>query len=164
MLLGPITVGNQTTEYISKPVVIKERVGVKPYARVFDEKQLKCLTDNIYFEARNEKDVGKKAVAFVTLNRIKHSKYPDTICEVVYHRTNKYNCQFSWTCTKSHKIKYPELYKRCKKIAMYVLMNHEYMSDVTNGAIYFRRHNAKQHWEKNIKVTFSTRNHVFYKI
>lgn len=164
LILGPITVGSLPPTKINKPVILEERVGIKPYTDVFDDKQLKCLTDNIYFEARNEKDVGKKAVAFVTLNRTKDNDYPNTICGVVYHKTNKYNCQFSWTCTKSRAIKYPDLYKKCKQIAVNVLMNYGHVPDVTKGATYFRRHNVRQHWERNIKVTFTTRNHVFYRI
>ena len=145
-------------------VVEQQRVGVKPYTRILDERQVKCLADNIYFEARNEKDIGKKAVAFVTLNRIGRPEYPNTVCDVVYHKTSRYNCQFSWTCTKNRKILYPYLYNRSKQIAKQVLMDYGYVKDVTNGATFFRRHNAKQHWERNIKVTFTTRNHVFYKI
>jgi len=55
-------------------------------------KEIKCLADNIYFEARNESVKGQVAVASVTKNRVKSKHYPNTICKVVWeHR------QFSWT-------------------------------------------------------------------
>ena len=34
------------------------------------KKQVTCLAENIYFEAANEPYKGKKAVAFVTINRL----------------------------------------------------------------------------------------------
>ena len=35
------------------------------------QKQVTCLAENIYFEAAHETEEGKKAVAFVTLNRVR---------------------------------------------------------------------------------------------
>ena len=67
-------------------------------------KQLKCLTDNVYFEAATESYEGKLAVAQVTINRANNPKFPSTVCEVVYQRSyvNKLLvCQFSWTCLKN---------------------------------------------------------------
>ena len=57
--------------------------------------ELRCLADNIYFEAKGESFKGKLAVAVVTLNRVKSGNYPNTICKVVYQPY-----QFSWTKTK----------------------------------------------------------------
>ena len=64
--------------------------------------EIECLTRNIYFEAATEDGFGKLAVAMTTLNRVRHSKFPNTICGVVYqgprikHKT--WACQFSWFC------------------------------------------------------------------
>ena len=54
--------------------------------------ELHCLALNIYHEARSEKDQGKRAVAEVTLNRVRSAKFPNSICRVVWQRG-----QFSWT-------------------------------------------------------------------
>jgi spore germination cell wall hydrolase CwlJ-like protein len=51
-----------------------------------------CLQQNIYFEARNQSRLGQVAVAWVTLNRLESSRYPNTICGVVWQ-----DRQFSWT-------------------------------------------------------------------
>lgn len=64
-----------------------------PYYRV-DDTELLCMAKNIYHEARNQSDEGKQAVAFVTMNRVSHVDYPDTVCDVVYEPY-----QFSWTLT-----------------------------------------------------------------
>ena len=64
-------------------------------------KEFNCLVKNIYYEARGEPLVGKVAVGIVTMNRVRHIDYPDTICKVVYQSK-----QFSWTNVpmKKHKI------------------------------------------------------------
>ena len=59
---------------------------------------LKCLTQAIYYEAANESDLGKRAVAQVVLNRMRHPAYPDSVCGVVYQGANARVCQFSFTC------------------------------------------------------------------
>lgn len=62
---------------------------------------LKCLTQAIYYEAANETARGKRAVAQVVLNRLRHPAYPSSVCGVVYEGVNKPVCQFSFTCDGS---------------------------------------------------------------
>lgn len=83
-------------------------------------KEIYCLAANSYFEARGEPFDGKIAVAQVVMNRVKSSKYPNTICGVITEgpvreswktkkdltlpaEERKYyavrdKCQFSWYC------------------------------------------------------------------
>lgn len=61
-----------------------------------------CLTSAIYYEAGNELAQGKRAVAQVILNRVRHPAYPKTICGVVYQGSErKTGCQFTFTCDGS---------------------------------------------------------------
>lgn len=62
---------------------------------------LKCMTQAIYYEAANEPAQGKRAVAQVVLNRMRHPAYPTSVCGVVYDGANKRVCQFSFTCDGS---------------------------------------------------------------
>jgi len=58
-----------------------------------------CLTKAVYHEARGEPEAGQWAVAQVILNRVKHHKYPNSVCGVVYQNAHKANrCQFSFAC------------------------------------------------------------------
>ncbi|WP_336985692.1 cell wall hydrolase [Altererythrobacter aquiaggeris] len=61
----------------------------------------KCLTQAIYYEAANESVAGKRAVAQVVLNRLRHPAYPASVCGVVYEGVNRPVCQFSFTCDGS---------------------------------------------------------------
>ncbi|MXP14754.1 cell wall hydrolase [Altererythrobacter confluentis] len=62
---------------------------------------LKCMTQAIYYEAANEPVQGKRAVAQVVLNRMRHPAYPSSVCGVVYDGATKPVCQFSFTCDGS---------------------------------------------------------------
>lgn len=57
-----------------------------------DLTETECLALNIYHEARGETVLGRQLVAQVTMNRVEHSGFPDTVCGVVRQRR-----QFSWT-------------------------------------------------------------------
>jgi len=61
----------------------------------------KCLTQAVYYEAANEPLAGKRAVAQVVINRLRHPAYPNSICGVVYEGVNDPVCQFSFTCDGS---------------------------------------------------------------
>ena len=150
------------SSYAPYQVKIKEKVGLAPYAKVLDEKQLKCLTDNIYFEAGNQKDIGMKAVALTTLNRLKHEEFPDTICEIVHQKIDNV-CQFSWVCTKNLRVKDYYSYNRARKMAKLVLMNYGYMYDITKGATFFHRNDVRPPWNKHKRTVIIGR-HLFYKL
>lgn len=62
-----------------------------PIQPVFDAKEVHCLAEAIYHEARGEPFAGKEAVAIVVLNRKAHPEFPDTICKVVHEKG-----QFQW--------------------------------------------------------------------
>ena len=64
-------------------------VGVVDFKEKID-----CMTANIYHEARGESIKGQYAVAHVTMNRVHHEQFPDTVCEVVFQPK-----QFSWSHT-----------------------------------------------------------------
>lgn len=63
---------------------------------------LQCLTQAIYYEARNQSADGQRAVAQVVLNRVRHPDYPDSVCGVVFQGSQRATgCQFSFTCDGS---------------------------------------------------------------
>ena len=70
-----------------------------PKARADNHLALAC---NIYWEASNQSVDGQLAVAFVTMNRVLSTHYPNTFAEVVWQhklgkRTRREIAQFSWT-------------------------------------------------------------------
>jgi len=62
---------------------------------------LLCLTQAVYYEAGYEPIEGRRAVAQVVLNRMRHPAYPKSVCGVVYQRNSTPVCQFSFVCDGS---------------------------------------------------------------
>jgi len=46
--------------------------------------ELMCLATAIFFEARDQPITGQEMVAEVILNRVEHSRFPNSVCDVVY--------------------------------------------------------------------------------
>lgn len=131
----------------------------------FIEKQLACLTKNIYWEAASEPFEGKVAVAQVTLNRVESGKFADTVCGVVYQKTSlnsKSVCQFSWFCENNHLVKtvHQPLYRESEEVAKMVLLEGFRLKSV-NEALYYHADYVNPKWNK-LKVSQIGR-HVFYK-
>ena len=113
-------------------------------------KDVKCLATAIYHEANTESLQGKKAVANVILNRVKHSDYPNTVCGVISQKS-----QFSWYRKVKHNHTDETL-----TIAREMLNKRR---DNTNGALFF--HSGKNpHWTKKMKMTKQIGNHKFYRL
>ncbi|NBB51808.1 cell wall hydrolase [Rhizobium sp. CRIBSB] len=96
----------------SSPRVALRRVSLGsagPVARPFRlenaldaSRDLECLTQAVYYEARGEGRDGMRAVAQVVLNRVRHAAFPKTVCGVVFQGAGRRTgCQFSFTCDGS---------------------------------------------------------------
>ena len=59
---------------------------------------LLCLTQAVYYEAGFEPLEGRRAVAQVVLNRLRHPAFPKSICGVVYQGAGTGTCQFTFVC------------------------------------------------------------------
>ena len=128
------------------------------------ERQLRCLTQNIYWEAASEPFEGKVAVAQVTLNRAASSKFPNDVCQVVYQKNVVYSkvvCQFSWYCDGTHRVKpvYQPLYRESEEVAKKVLLENFRLPSLKN-AMYYHADYVQPGWGK--KPIAKIGHHVFY--
>lgn len=103
--------------------------------------QLDCLALNIYREAGYEPFEGKVAVGQVTMNRVKDSRFPNTVCEVVYEKNvfkSRTICQFSWYCDSRHRNKpvYHIAYRESYHVAKKVLLEDYRLSKLENALFY----------------------------
>lgn len=137
---------------------------------MYNWKDITCLARNIYFEARNESILGQHMVAWVTVNRVKHKKWPDNVCGVVYEKHwvrkyRKYVGQFSWTNHMRDKKAYnKKAYKRAVLIAKDTL-NEFYTGgeDLSNGALFYHADYVNPSWNKNVVKLAQIDTHIFYK-
>lgn len=124
-------------------------------------KELYCLTKNIYHEAAYEPIKGRKAVALVTMNRLKNkNKFKkSSICGVVWAHK-----QFSWTLFPwTWKVTDKKAFMEAKQIAREVLRGNTY--DFTNGATHYYNYNiVRPKWSSKGYDRKVIGNHVFMKI
>lgn len=129
------------------------------------DRQLRCLAQNVYWEAGTETFEGKVAVAQVTLNRTRSNNFPHDICNVVYQKSvlaDKVICQFSWYCDRNVKFRpvHPPLYRESEIVARKVLLE-GFKLDSVNEALYYHADYVNPAWKK-AKVAKIGR-HIFYK-
>ncbi len=125
------------------------------------KKQIDCLAKNIYYEAGNQSDDGKIAVALVTMNRVKSGDYANSVCNVVKEKHGNV-CQFSWWCENKSKIMDRNMFIRSRDVALYVYLNHDKVSDITKGATFYHADYVQPGWDK-LKKTTKIGAHIFYK-
>ena len=128
------------------------------------ERELKCLAQNIYYEAGYEPFEGKVAVAQVTLNRMESGKFPDDVCGVVYQKNALYGttiCQFSWYCEQPaiRKPTNPAAFNESMAVAKKVLLE-GFRLDGLKNAMYYHADYVSPKWGKE-KIGHIGR-HIFY--
>ena len=85
-------------------IIILGMIFFSSIAYAEEDKELKCLAEAVYHEARSESFTGQLAVANVIIERANLSKFPNTICKVVhagkYWKGNivRNKCAFSYYC------------------------------------------------------------------
>lgn len=141
------------------------------------QREMVCLAENIYFEARNEPIEGMYAVAFVTMNRVHSGSFPNTICDVVKQKTKvesignqRVVCQFSWYCEPKPKHisqnrlltkDTNQVYNEILRLSIFFYANYERMKDPTKGALFYHADYVNPKW-KNVQKTVQIGRHIFY--
>lgn len=123
--------------------------------------EVKVLALNMYHEARGEGPDGMQMIGEVTLNRVERPEYPNTVCDVVYQRS-----QFSWVSKKkNHNPSEDETWAEALAIAE-GLLNGD-IDRFDNGATHFLnpdRLSKMPNWSSRLDKVGSIGNHVFYRL
>lgn len=122
----------------------------------FDERDLNCLAEAIYHEARGESTRGQAAVAEVILNRVDSRQFASSVCGVVNQPS-----QFSYTIGGRKKIGNKAAYLRARDIARNALSGAPRV--LTGGATYFHTPAVSPSWARRFKRTVQIGQHIFYR-
>lgn len=127
------------------------------------KRQLACLAEAIYYEARGESIEGQIAVAEVILNRADSRIFPNTVCEVIAQGASRLNsCQFSYKCDGV-----PEQMAdaQARKIARDVAILHikGERRGITDGATHYHADYVSPYWAKRLHKTTKIGQHIFYR-
>jgi len=141
-----------------------------------DKPQVECLAKNIYFEAGNQSDLGKEAVAWVTLNRVDSKSYPKNICGVVTQARKdsngnpiRHKCQFSWYCDgKSDAIPTnvieQKIWEKSQVIAQRVFYEWKNgYNDPVDGATHYHADYVNPYWAASLDKVVKIDDHIFYR-
>ena len=110
------------------------------------------------------------AVSDVVMNRVKDSRYPDTICEVVKQAKldstgfpKRHKCQFSWFCDgKADVPTNAEAWERSRKLARDIYLHKAYIG-ITEGATHYHANYVKPKWRLSLDRTTRIGSHIFYR-
>ena len=135
------------------------------FANIPDEvdKQHYCLAQAVYFEARGESIDGQFAVARVILNRVNDTRYPESICGVVFQNKNWVDaCQFSFACdASSDQPKEPAAWAMSRRIAN--LARADFLPDTSGDATHYHADYVSPDWSQRLLQTAQVGRHIFYR-
>jgi N-acetylmuramoyl-L-alanine amidase len=123
-------------------------------------KQIICMAKNLYYEAASESFEGKLAVAQVTMNRANSSKFPSTVCDVVYQKTGS-TYQFSWVGENVGPVKNKYAWEECLIVARKALTQSRLHDTIyKTKSMYYHNTSVSPAWK--LKYVAKIGNHLFY--
>ena len=118
--------------------------------------EMQCLAGTVYFESKGETLQGQLAVARVVLARVASSRFPNSICGVVFQRS-----QFSFVRGgKMPPIRTGHRHWRNAVAIAKIAMNDGWESPV-EGALFFHARYVSPGWRLTRLATID--NHIFYR-
>ena len=128
--------------------------------------ELQCLALNIYFETRASSLADAMSVSDVVLNRVNSTKFPNSVCDVVYEGIEKgrHKCQFSWYCDgKSDTPKNKTAWEKSRKYARDIYIYGRYIG-ITEGATHYHANYVKPYWAPTLDRITRIGSHIFYRL
>ena len=123
---------------------------------------LLCLTQAIYYEAGFEPADGRRAVAQVILNRMRHPAFPKSVCGVVYQGAGSPVCQFTFVCDGSL-YRAPALgaWRQAQDIARKALGG--YVEPSVGAATHYHADYVAPRWAPMLAKITKIGAHIFYR-
>jgi spore germination cell wall hydrolase CwlJ-like protein len=137
--------------------VIEKDITIKSPTENYrnSDTELYCLARVVFFEARSQSDVGKLAVADVTINRTASPNFPKSICGVI-----KQHGQFNW---KVREIKIKELGEWQKALVIAKKAVQHPNAILPKNVFYFHVDRiSPPKWTRNLKRFIHIEDHIFY--
>jgi len=164
-------------KYISAASVLL--VSIYAYAIDYDyviSQDEHCMALNIYHEARSDNLAGKFAVADVVINRVYDTRYPNTVCGVIYQGDHKPSwkdpntlvpvrnrCQFSWYCDGKSDHPYDgDAWRESVLISTQIMGDGKYRG-LTEGATHYHADWIEPYWAPTLQQVGTIGSHIFYR-
>ncbi|WP_300973031.1 cell wall hydrolase [Sphingomonas sp. LHG3406-1] len=126
------------------------------------DRALTCLTQAVYYEAGFEPVEGRRAVAQVILNRMRHPAFPKSVCGVVYQRNATPICQFTFVCDGSlTRPAAATAWAESRKIAAAALAG--YVEPSVGQATHYHANYVAPYWAPMLAKITQIGAHIFYR-
>lgn len=123
---------------------------------------LLCLTQTVYYEAGSEPLEGRRAVAQVVLNRLRHPAFPKSICGVVYQGAGTGTCQFTFVCDGALYRRPSEgAWREAEQIARAALSG--YVERSVGEATHYHADYVAPRWAPLLAKVAAIGQHIFYR-
>ncbi|MEO8547611.1 MAG: cell wall hydrolase [Sphingomicrobium sp.] len=123
---------------------------------------LLCLTQAVYYEAGFEPLDGRRAVAQVVLNRMRHPAFPKSVCGVVYQGASSPVCQFSFVCDGSlYRAPAPAAWREARAVAEAALAG--FVEASVGSATHYHADYVAPRWAPMLTKIAQLGTHIFYR-
>lgn len=121
-----------------------------------------CLTQAVYYEAGFEPLEGRRAVAQVVLNRLRHPAFPKSICGVVYQGAGTGTCQFTFVCDGAlYRRPAEEAWREAEAVARAALSG--YVERSVGEATHYHADYVAPRWAPLLAKVARVGQHIFYR-
>jgi hypothetical protein len=123
---------------------------------------LLCLTQAVYYEAGFEPLEGRRAVAQVVLNRMRHPAFPKSVCGVIYQGAGSGVCQFTFVCDGAlYRAPARDAWLRSEEIAQAALAG--YVDTTVGEATHYHADYVAPRWAPLLAKVAQIGQHIFYR-
>jgi len=153
---------NAAMPFSSAPVFASRPFDLSNSDPLDRRRALLCMTQAIYYEAGFEPVEGRRAVAQVVINRMRHPAFPKSVCGVVYQGSRDPVCQFSFVCDGSL-YRRPELgaWKEAERIATAALDG--FVDKTVGAATHYHADYDAPYWAPKLAKIVQIGAHIFYR-
>jgi spore germination cell wall hydrolase CwlJ-like protein len=123
---------------------------------------LLCLTQAVYYEAGFEPLEGRRAVAQVILNRLRHPAFPKSVCGVVYQGAGSGTCQFTFVCDGAlYRRPAADAWRQAEQVARAALSG--YVETSVGEATHYHADYVAPRWAPLLAKVAEIGQHIFYR-
>lgn len=158
-------IGILSPSLLSIPMKGRESGGIVADASE-QHKELQCIKNALWHEARGEPEEGIRAVMSVIYNRKNHKNYPNTFCKVILQdkQFSAFNQDKSLAMKRLKPVKGPdeEVYTKVAGIAQEAVVG-AFKPVLEPSVLHYAHSKVKNKWTKRMQVVKIAGRHVFYK-
>jgi spore germination cell wall hydrolase CwlJ-like protein len=152
---------NAELPFAKGPVNAAHPFAITGNSTLDQRRALLCLTQAVYYEAGFEPLEGRRAVAQVVLNRMRHPAFPKSVCGVVYQNNGRI-CQFTFVCDGSlYRAPAIDAWRQAEQIARAALAG--YVETRVGEATHYHADYVAPRWAPLLSKVAAIGQHIFYR-